>query len=180
MQLAILNSTNNNYTGPDGINIRHLKHLGPLAIRYLTNIYSIALNTNTIPHLLKGVTIIHILKPNKNHNIGTNYRPISLLSTIAKTLEKTLLKYIIKKQQNISIISHQHGFKHKNSTHTALHNICHQITKSFNNSRPPQLCLEFSLQETWPHRIFAATWYKPCAVCHNNFFFLLYSILFID
>ena len=34
VQLAI---TNNNSTGPDGINIRLLKHLGPLAIRYLTN-----------------------------------------------------------------------------------------------------------------------------------------------
>ena len=39
---------------------------------------------------------------------------------------------------NVPIISHQHGFKHKHSTHTALHNICHQITKGFNNSRPPQ------------------------------------------
>ena len=34
VQLAISNSTNNNSTRPDGINIRHLKHLGPLAIRY--------------------------------------------------------------------------------------------------------------------------------------------------
>ena len=40
--------------------------------------------------------------------------------------------------ENIPAISHQHGFKHKHSTHTALHNICHQITTSFNNPRPPQ------------------------------------------
>ena len=39
--------------------------------------------------------------------------------------------------ENIPAISNQHGFKHKHSTHTALHNICHQIT-SFNNPRPPQ------------------------------------------
>ena len=53
VQLAISNSTNNS-TGRDGINVRHLKHLGPLAIRYLTNMYNsnnTALNTNTIPHL---------------------------------------------------------------------------------------------------------------------------------
>ena len=48
VQLAISNSTNNNSTGPDCINIRHLKHLRPLAIRYLTNMYNIALNTDTI------------------------------------------------------------------------------------------------------------------------------------
>ena len=28
--------------------------------------------------------------------------------------------------------------KHKHSTHTALHNVCHLITKDFNNPRPPQ------------------------------------------
>ena len=40
--------------------------------------------------------------------------------------------------KKISVIFHQHGFKHKCSTHTALHNICHQIAKGFNNSRPLQ------------------------------------------
>ena len=54
VQLAISNSTNNNSTGPDGINSRaigNLKHLEPLAIRYLTNMYNTSLNINTIPHL---------------------------------------------------------------------------------------------------------------------------------
>ena len=40
--------------------------------------------------------------------------------------------------ENIPAIFHQHGFKHEHSTHTALHNICHQITKGFNDPRPPQ------------------------------------------
>ena len=96
--------------------------------------YNIALNTNTMPHLWKRAAIIPIPIPNKNHNIGTNYRSVSLLSPIAKTLEKTL-PYIT---ENISVISHQHGFKHKHSTHIALHNICHQITRGFDNPRPLQ------------------------------------------
>ena len=74
--------------------------------------YNTALNTNTIPHLWKYATII----------------------PIAKTLEKTLLPRIT---ENIPIIFHQHRLKHKHSTHTALHNICHQITKGF-NPRPLQ------------------------------------------
>ena len=73
VQLAISNNTNNNSTKPDAINIRHLKHQEPLAIRYFTNMYNNALNTNTIPHLWKRATIIPIPKPNKDHNIGTNY-----------------------------------------------------------------------------------------------------------
>src|SRR5437867_11026831 len=45
---AIHASTNNNSTGPDHINIRHLKHLGPLAIKYLTDLLNLALNLNII------------------------------------------------------------------------------------------------------------------------------------
>ena len=104
--------------------------------------YNIALNTNTITHLWKHPSIIPTPKPNKDHNIGTNYRPISLLSPIAKTLEKTLLPYIT---ENISVISHLHGFKHKHSTHTALHNIWHQITKGFNSPRPLQRTVALAL-----------------------------------
>ena len=45
---AISESSNNNSTGPDNINIRHLKHLGPIAIQYLTNTFNLALNLNII------------------------------------------------------------------------------------------------------------------------------------
>ena len=142
MQLVILNSTNNYSIGSDAINIRHFKHLWPLAIRYFINMYNIPLNTNTIPHLWKHATIIFIPKPNKDCNIGTNYQPISLLSPIAKTLEKVLLPYIT---ENIPIIFHQDRFRHKHATHTTLSNICHQITKGFNNPRPPQCTVAVAL-----------------------------------
>ena len=45
MQLVISNSTNNNSIGPDGPNIRQLKHLRSLAIKYLTNMYNTALKS---------------------------------------------------------------------------------------------------------------------------------------
>ena len=106
--------------------------------------YNTALNTNTIPHLWKRAAIISILKPNKDHNIGTNYRPISFLSPIAKTLEKTILPYS-NITENIPAISHQHGFKHKHLTHTAFHNICDQITKGFNNRSPLQRTVAVAL-----------------------------------
>ena len=53
-----------------------------------------------------------------------------------------LLPYIT---ENIPIISHQHGFKHKNSTHTALRNICCQMTKGFNNPSPSQCTVAVAL-----------------------------------
>ena len=68
-----------------------LKHLGSLSIKYLTNNYNTSPNTNTILHLAKGAQGIFTLKLNKDHNIGTSYQSISLLSPIAEALEKALL-----------------------------------------------------------------------------------------
>src|SRR4029077_6188649 len=50
---AIKSSKTNNSTGPDNINIQHLKHLGTRAITYLTKIYNLAIQTNTLPHIWK-------------------------------------------------------------------------------------------------------------------------------
>ena len=105
---AIKDSSNNNSTGPDKINIKHLKHLDPRALDYLLNLYNLVLNTNIIPIIWKTAKIIPIPKPNKSVNEGSSYRPISLLSPIAKTLEKIILPSLSDNiPQNIS----QHGFK---------------------------------------------------------------------
>ena len=88
MRQLIKSSKNNNSTGPDNINIKHLKHLGPLAVEYLRDIYNLTVNENIIPQIWKTSKIVPILKPRKNSNEGSSYRPISLLSSVAKTLEK--------------------------------------------------------------------------------------------
>ena len=139
---AIRNSKNNNSTGPDGISIRHLKHIGPLGLTYLTNTFNLALNTNTIPHMWKLANIIPILKPDKDHNTGTSFRPILLLSVISKTLEKALLPYIT---NNITQHHTQHGFKAKHSTTTALHNINNTIASGFNQRIPPARTIAVAL-----------------------------------
>jgi len=40
VQAVISTSNSNNTTGPDNINIRHLKHLAPLAIKYLSESFT--------------------------------------------------------------------------------------------------------------------------------------------
>ena len=94
VQEAIKHSKNNNSQCPDKLNIRHLKHIGPLGLAFLTSMLKTALNTYTIPHIWKLANIVPIPKPNKDIDKGTSYRPISILSVIAKTLEKSLLSYI--------------------------------------------------------------------------------------
>ena len=96
--------------------------------------FKTALNKNIIPHTWKLANIVHIPKPNKDTDQGTSYRPISLLSVIAKTLEKSLLPYII---ANIANTTTQHGYKTQHSTVTALHTVNNILAKRFNKMAPP-------------------------------------------
>ena len=52
VQEAIKQSKNKNSQGPDKLNIRHLKHIGPLGRSFLTSMFETALNE---------------LKPNTSH-----------------------------------------------------------------------------------------------------------------
>ena len=113
VQKAIKQIKNNNSQRPDKLNIRHLKHID------LTSMFKSALNKNLIPHTWKLANIVPIPKHNNDTNKGTSYRPISLLSVIAKTLEKSLLPYIT---ANIPNTPMQHGYKTQHysdgTTHT--------------------------------------------------------------
>ena len=61
------------------------------------------------------------------------YRPIALLSPIAKTLEKIILPHIT---TYIILPTHQHGFRAAHSTTTALHQINNTIYTGFNKKKP--------------------------------------------
>ena len=124
------NSTNKNFTGFDGKNIRHLKHLRPLAIRYLTRMYKTVLNINKIPHLGKHATIIVFLYKKKKKHWCKLLIHITFITHCQITRENAIA---INNKKHSS--SYQYGFKRKHSKYTALHNICHQITKDFNNPR---------------------------------------------
>src|SRR2546426_1681918 len=101
VQEVIKSSKTNRSTGPDNINIQHLKHLGPLALDYLTKTYNLAIHNNTIPPTWKLSKIIPVPKPNKNPNEGTSYRSIALLSPIAKILEKQSFHKSLKTSKTI-------------------------------------------------------------------------------
>ena len=96
--------------------------------------FKTALNKNIIPHTWKLDNIVPIPKPNKDTDKGTSYRPISLLSVIAKTLEKSLLPYIT---ANIPNTPMQYGYKTQHSTVTALHTLNNTVAKGFNQMAPP-------------------------------------------
>ena len=101
--------------------------------------FKTALNKNIIPHTWELANIVPITKPNKDTDKGTSHRPISILSVIAKTLEKNLLPYIT---ANTLM---QHGYKTQHSTVTALHTLNNTVEKGFNQMAPPAQTITVAL-----------------------------------
>ena len=118
VQEAIGQSKNNNSQSPAKLNIRHLRHICPLGLAFLTSMFEAALDKNIIPHTWKLAGMVPVPKPNKDTDRGTSYRPISLLSVIAETLEKSLIPYITAGMPNTPM---RHGYRTQHSTVTALH-----------------------------------------------------------
>lgn len=118
--------------GPDNIPNTALKHLPPLAISHLNNIYTAYLRLSYLPKLWKNATIVMIPKPSKDHNAPKNHRPISLLSTMAKVFERIILSQL---QKHIKPWEEQHAFRRGHSTITQLVKLSDELVKSINNKQ---------------------------------------------
>ena len=138
---AIRDSGNSRAIGPDGLTIHHLKHLGPIAITYLTHLSNLSYNTSTIPSIWKHAIVVPILKPGKPAGLGSGYRPISLLCPSAKVQERLLLPEL----NTLPLAPSQHGFRPNHSTTTALLPLTHKVAQGFNQLCPPHRTVTMSI-----------------------------------
>ena len=76
---AIKARSNSKATGPDGLTMLHIKHLGPRGISFLTHLYTLSLKSANIPSIWKQTIIIAILKVGEPRYLGSSYRPFSLI-----------------------------------------------------------------------------------------------------
>ena len=130
---SIKSAKNSKAIGPDGISPIMLKNLGPIAINFITKLFNDILLTAIIPPLWKTGRIIPLPKPGKPSNEGKSYRPVSLLSPLAKLLESVLLPHL---QSAVHLEDHQHGFRKGRSCTTALQDITGHIKKGLNRHKP--------------------------------------------
>lgn len=111
----------NSSAGPDNVHNRCLKNYTDSLIKHLTKLFNHVLILGYIPNEWKKAYIILLLKPNKDKNQPSSYRPISLLSCLGKLLEKIIKKrlMLVLNRRNI-LPQHQAGFRPGKST---LYNI---------------------------------------------------------
>ncbi|XP_073691345.1 uncharacterized protein [Garra rufa] len=99
-----------------------LQAISPTILPALTHIINTSLLTGTFPTTFKQARVTPLLKkPTLNTSLIDNYRPVSLLPFIAKTLERAVFNQLsLFFSQNNLLDANQSGFKSGHSTETAL------------------------------------------------------------
>ena len=93
----------------------------------LTHLFNLSFKTGYIPPQLKFSIIKPIYKSDNRH-LFTNYRPISILSSLAHLIEKTVCGQLIGYlEQNNILYMHQYGFRSGHNTAHALGHFCNEI-----------------------------------------------------
>ncbi|XP_071952123.1 uncharacterized protein [Antedon mediterranea] len=117
-ELNKLNATKS--TGVDKIPPRFIKDGAEILKVPITYIINLSISTSTVPEDMKKAKVIPLYKKGSRTDIG-NYRPISILSTMSKILEKAVFIQIEKYlTENNVLYKYQSGFQAAFSTDTCL------------------------------------------------------------
>jgi hypothetical protein len=124
---------NKRTSGHDGISSIVLKMALPYIVDTLTYIYNLCIKQGTFPSTLKTAKVIPLPKT-KDLTDPNMFRPISLLSTLSKPIERhihTHLQHFLEKHKLIHPL--QSGFRRKHSCHTALVHLVDRWLTAMNN-----------------------------------------------
>ena len=122
---------NSKAPGDDRIHNTLIKRLPSQGFLYLTIIINACLTLSYFPAAWKHANIIPIKKPGKPSNAASSYRPISLLSSMSKILERVIHRRLQNHLNEHIIPTFQHGFSPGRSTTTQLINVTNQIKQGF-------------------------------------------------
>lgn len=134
--------------GDDGIRSETLKEISSEIVSPVMYLINKCFDTGRFPELLK----IGMIKP--LHKGGDkleiiNYRPISLISNVAKIIEKIIKCRLINFLNKYKLISdHQYGFREGKSTEDAIHYLTSYIYNNL-DKKTPTLCVFIDLAKAF-------------------------------
>ena len=132
--LAIINSlTNKKSSVWDGISNSMLKELKTVLCQPLSVLFNRSISTGIFPSIFKKADVIPLHKSGST-NESTNYRPISLLITMSKILEKILYKHVYTfLDMTHQLFQSQNGFRSNHSCEHAVQELIGKILKNSEN-----------------------------------------------
>ena len=121
---------NKSSSGFDNISNIILKKLKSTIVPPLTKIVNLSLATGVFPEKMKHADVVPLYK-NKSRKEVTNYRPISLLLTLSKILEKVMYTRTYRFLNDTNrILGSQYGFRTRHSCDNAIGELLGNIIKN--------------------------------------------------
>ena len=135
IELLLRKLPNKNSSGHDNISNNLLKELGNSIIIPLTIIFNKSLEEGEFPLSMEKADVVPLFK-SKRKDLKTNYRPISLLLTTSKLLEKVIYKRTYNSlDSNGLLYNSQYGFRSNHSCEHAVGKLVGNIVKNGENSK---------------------------------------------
>lgn len=107
-------------TGVDKISNKLLKIAAPYIHQSLTDLFNLCVETSSFPSELEIANVSHLFKDGE-HNDKNNYRPISVIPTVARVFERLVYEQLYEYLNDNNLINtQQSGFRSLHSTLTAL------------------------------------------------------------
>ncbi len=133
IERIIYSLKNTKSTGADNISLQHIKDSLPVTLKYITVIINTSIVTNSFPEQWKHAEIFLIHKSG-DPTEPANFRPISLLPTLSKILEKVVANQLILYLESENLLNkHQFAYRPRTSTEDALLNITEAAYKGIDN-----------------------------------------------
>ena len=134
--------------GVDGVSMKILKSVSSILLEPLTLLINQSLMTSIFPSKLKIAKIMPLLKK-PNIFKPDNFRPISLLPSISKIIEKCVFIQIYQYfEKNKLIFGSQYGYRKNHSTETACLELIDKLYKHLDNNQSP-FCIFIDLSKAF-------------------------------
>ena len=126
---------NKKSSGHDGVNNFAFKKIILSIVDPLVHIFNLSITQGYVPNSMKIAKVIPLFKTGERHHVN-NYRPISLLPSFSKVLEKIIHLRTVSFFKYHDLLSNtQFGFRENHSTIHALLSFVYKAAHSFDSSR---------------------------------------------
>ena len=133
---ALSSLKSKNSAGSDNISTKLLKLMMPFTIQPIIHLFNLFFKTGYVPDSYKCAKVIPIYKSQEMDKF-TNYRPISLLSSFSKLLEKVVANQMFRYLNKYNILyCHQYGFRPKHDTTQPILHFLDRIYNGLNQDSP--------------------------------------------
>ena len=125
-----------------------MKEIIAQIVEPLSMIFNQSLQTGEFPNDMKLAEVVPLYK-SKEHYFESNYRPISLLTTISKILEKVVYKRVYKfLTESSQLYDNQYGFHSNHSCEHAIGQTVGNLLKNLENKKN-SICVLLDLSKAF-------------------------------